>query len=854
MLKRKRPLISTNASSSNNKNVKKGFDIDYKKIALLSAIDSYHDFGNTDRTQSSLKTYIKNLLDNFLKENEVDVEFEKLTSNYNAMNKDVYDRYVIQDKDIYESQEYPLNTGKNLKGTTEDEHIDILDKILKFFQLTEDQVCIIRDRSSIAGCRKEFEGKFINSYASWFDNSACNKAIIVANDIKLEKETKNLFLIDAIEGSHDGKKAKGDVLYKNTKYPFGEAESVLRPEVSTYATYMNTENTIFDTHFKSLIGKNTDTKSLLLLDLKRSADGLQIASGMTPYTLGAKGTSIYPVFITGDTIAATIAVNKGVRTVLTKQDPSKVNGNPHSLKKAVFLVHKTLLDDDYIKELDKIALDDYKKNLTIRVEELKEEIKNTHREKLTELFEKLKEFLDADSKNVLKSFESFKVYYKSNYLKYLENNINYYKNKLDMEKNFKKDSTVKNKHIDYMIAIPGYTYIINLLNEPIIFPNEILKKIETIFKKYINLKTNYFSEIIKYAKHPDCPAKLSSLIHYSINLAYGYLYNDNIIDLLFHLYIPFFNMDKIITNASNSNKYTLGTMIQLANEGCLYDIFVFNTDKYTELITNEFIKENNIIISPIGVVFMDYLLTNETFINDKRRTVDIVTTVLKKKTAVDNLLKDHLVIINKHSTIERLIKYGHCTNHVNDLVNKYLYENPSQTNINLLTEFADKVFNQYLNFMAPFYYYKKPQAQPLFSNQEGGNTPPSRTSSLKKFMNLSFNEKIKHLIHSKDTQLLEKLYDTYYKTDKKQHSLRKELEYIQTINSIIIDDYKKSVPNSKNIGFELFKESLFLYPQLIDPSFAIELAYFNKLLKPNIELYNAIKNLQNPLAKKALLL
>lgn len=341
---------------------------------LLSALDSYHDFGNNVRGTSSIFTpeLVKNNIADFIRNTNVKKTFNDFIDNKCTINGNnasieqcIYDKYVKNNTDIYENPEIiSLNHGYTIyKDNIEEDKKDIINifhHISEFYKIGVGQkIVIINDSGSRTGCREEFT--YLISYASWFDGGGCNdsenknKKFIMDETLSIDKASNGLFFIDKIEGKiNKSGKAEGNIYYRTNNKEivtdFSETQNDKeRPKVEKYKNYMD------DKAYLSEI-KVPANKMMYLMDLKRAGDSLQIISGLHEISTGE-----IPIFITSDYIAATISVNKGVRTILTTQQP-RTDKNKHSLKEAIFLAPRYLLDESNILAMNLKILEKYPEN------------------------------------------------------------------------------------------------------------------------------------------------------------------------------------------------------------------------------------------------------------------------------------------------------------------------------------------------------------------------------------------------------------------------------------------------------------------------------------------------------------
>jgi hypothetical protein len=596
---------------------------------LLSALDSYHDFSKTSRTGAILLTpiMVKKIIDGFISENNfVKDQFDRFTetntSNGISFEKRIYAEFVTNNNNIYKSARIQLNEGKNGNKQLD----TIYDEIKGLFP-DDISVCYISDASSLIKCGNNCA---IHSYASWFDKgSGCKstKGEIITDEIELSKEHNHLLYIDKITGHLDNKdndKAKGTikVMQINKNYSFSEGklkEDPFRPEVSKYAEYMleanktivvKVHNEFYNKFLKKINDENH--KCMFIMDLKRSGDRLQIQSGTIPHEKA-------PIFITSDIIAATVAVNNNVCTILTSKDGSRLPGNTNAIKYAELLLPLYLLNNDVIAEKKKAYADkdfkgweerwkDYSKETNKALVELVEELKDTSKGFVDKL-NKFTKFKYAQEKEHREATLEV-VYYNMYYVK-----------------------PEGSKHTSVSVSTAVENCFKNVFKK--------IEKTEKEITKIITDANKTFLDTIKTYANTNtsgCSVVMKAYLNYIVTLEQKYIEKNEFSQLLQIFYENVKQICNIIIGGDNicqKNPSTTADRQQaivkrqrkltvnpdnyknpsfvknLLISIYIRDIFIDDEDLYEEHIgeINKKGKKSDIIASPIGVIFMEYLTT-----------------------------------------------------------------------------------------------------------------------------------------------------------------------------------------------------------------------------------------------------
>lgn len=735
--------------------VKEFVKIDPNKLKLFNALDSCHDFGKGERASVLDFELVRNIIASFLEKPVLD-QFNSLKIN-KEFEKELYKKYVkAPANDIIEFARVPLNIGIERTGNAEDDKLEVLTDIAKYYNLEKQNIAIILDKGATAGCRKEFANKYVESYASWFDGSltvcANKKGMLSSKNIKLtteravSKKANDLFYIDEIGGRYENNTYVGHIKFiDDTPRPFSEnGQTKCRPGVNRYADVIKTVQDNTKTEHK-WFGRQIDeiykqspndpvaavnNSCMFLMDLKRAGDGLQIETAK--HTIKDKT----PIFITQDYIAATISANNGIRTIFTKREGGR--GTTHSMKYAHLLGH--------------VSLQGAQTPIKEKVVRKKKEPSVTQND-IDVLLEKI-----IDPQNTA-----------------------------------------------YITTAREFTKLCAVFNAT--FTEEQLNAVTNHLKKFTDYITNYIQthtmDIMK------------SYLQYVLDLAAKYINEKDLRSLFGTLYI---NIDEIYyiikKNDANTHAPVRGdiylTKIQkdIVIAKYINNIFIDEYELYQDIIgssTKTRQKElNYIIISPIGTIYMDYLLQN----------IDII------KEINEMIPAGYL----KESDYERLVKNSKLYPIILNFV-----KNPNiQALRNALQDLRNRVYKSHVTYMH--------RIVPLpINNTEtaaiSGGNKSSKKLDLYAFMKLPFEEKRLMIRYSPHKEaIIKDVFDTFYKN---AHFDRNELtiiKYCKTILKVPLEPIIKS----SNKAFLLFRETLYFHPEYIDPFTRIYMIYSNSLLPPSI--------------------
>jgi hypothetical protein len=589
----------------------KPFEIDPDTILLLSALDSYHDFSGSRSCLNNIM--VKDLIISFIDRNEeVLTLFNQFTVSKKINNKTlehrVYEKYVTENENITTKLKVQLNTGKTTNDDITPE--TVLDVLSTFFNIGKDKIFIINDSGSLTGCKKGL--KYLTSYASWFDSGGCDDITkypynhSLASSISVTKNSKDLLYIEKIEGLiTNNNNAEGTLTFGNGIENFNQTKNDYdRPEVPSYSSYIKkiTKNTFFNGIFSKL---TVPRQQMFLMDLKRAGDGLQIVSGKDP-TLD--GLMKYPVFITNDIIAATISVNKGVRTVLTSKDHEALDDAVHSIKYANLLVPNNLLNkEDLIKRIN-AGLAEYAAEQKIQWGKLSEQDIGSLNNIINDLTSKITipEFL-----NNIERFKQLKKEVQNDYDKYrlqILNNIVLLKQKYESNVDLKKTDLegfeiAFNKTFEAIKTCNIFEVIRTNLQK--CFNKDRITRIDDYCKSSTPMMKKYLSYITNLIKNPnindDYDYSLIPKLYDNINNIYDVINKED-----------FFQDRRIIGTILDTKQITSDIkqlVINIRIAQILFKLFIADKLKYKEIIGyDSSTKANNHIKSPIGVIYMEYLL------------------------------------------------------------------------------------------------------------------------------------------------------------------------------------------------------------------------------------------------------
>ena len=859
------------------------FKIDPDTICLLSALDSYHDF--TSSRSELDKVMVGTLIKSFIHSNPVvENEFKDFT-NPNAKNKKtleqrVYEKYVLKNNTVLKKPKIQLNKGGAIKITArnpsgEDDITNITKEIKQHFSLEDNQpFIIIDDRGSQSGCRDEFN--FLISYASWFDRGGCkiDKPDKNVDLTKIAIDKQSLFYIDKIEGTLDaGRFAKGNIYVPDIiqPIPFHEHQNDDdRPEVNKYSTYISDlNNTNF---FKKNLSKITDDKNkqMFLMDLKRAGDGLQIVSGEN--MINGK---YAPIFVTSDIIAATISVNKGIRTILTSKDHKRLSGNVHAIKYATMLVPCYLLQKDVLEKLLKESTNSY--------------LKSYKQDQEKEWNDVIADYCKELEKNLRDIRES--------------QNIKHFKTKIDnfytfISKTEYQYEKIKNQ-IQSHIALNQSVYPDNDLEETdfVPFNTEFTSFHEKVESKKLEIPTIINGKFIQFFKQSiDTVDNFCQEKNYSVMMKKYLSYITNLIknpninddydySLIPKLYDNINNIcdainkkdaftkklfNKTVLNQSQITPDIKQLVINIKIAKILYKLFIAD-EKYKEIMGYDSSTiANNHIKSPIGVIYMEYLL--------KLKNSEEIKTVIK----IIGLL---IPLVLEESEANRLIdntteKDKYLPTALKNYLSKKTQEvNPTPlrvSNTQFPTEkaaliikestYANKLpgYSDLLDFYTRIVHTHNTYMgiQPNLVSKGGGlgKRPRSSEKSIDKkytslirpfveykfdtldnFIKLPFIVKemiIKLCGAEVKENILRCIFLKYYNSEVYDNlAVKRELRIIQNTNNFLeVRPFVKlvSLRNYSKIhnqnAFKLFKEYIYIYPEYMDPVMMMYMKYSNSPL------------------------
>jgi len=365
---------------------------------------------------------------------------------------------------------------------------------------------------------------------------------------------------------------------------------------------------------------------------------------------------------------------------------------------------------------------------------------------------------------------------------------------------------------------------------------------------------------------------MKTYLQHVIDLATKYIKDKDLFSLFGTLYINIFNIYDIIdnirdANTSQSKKYRMVlTKIQkdiiIANY--INNIFKDNYELYkniigspTEIRKNEL---NYVVISPMGTIYMEYLLLNTNIDAFTKDISDLATNFLKESDC------ERMVEVNRKT--DKI--YPIILNFINDTKDpnirkrklKKIVDNiPPGKDVSLtpigaissteadplidLQDFKNRIFKSHVTYMNAIV--------PLRSTETiGGNNMSLQTiknsytyysynstlTDLYNFMKLPFQ--VKHMIiqYSEDKEkIIKHVFNTFYKSNdfkSKDIELESELTVIKHCKKILNIPLEQPIKSSDNKAFLLFREILYFQPEYIDPFMLIYMTYSNSPVPPNI--------------------
>lgn len=824
---------------------------------LLNILDSFHDFTGKRNNISLLTTgLVTGIFEGILNGN-TPPGFKKYC-NKSELEHEIFEEFVTNNSNITKFESLPLNgtvskTGvKSLKGrykyTAKDIEnkknaiIPISGKIAELYNIDVSKIVIVLDEGAMLNCSEEYT--YLNSYAHWFDGgsgTACkyvpekNKKIL-DQEVSVSKETNQLFYLDKITGNYNSnsKNYEGSLNFiDETDHPFSKG---LQDEnrgvgVVKTATLIKTNQTLtntlwvggdkwFDgiqqkilTHTPNNALDFVNKSCMFLMDIKRSGDALQIES------CKANIQDKILIFVTIDKIAATIAVNKGIRTILTTID-KPTNDTVFAIKFATLLEPRGLYRTTHAvaKTLKRAPS-----------QPLPPPIKLARTQDPNDIRMVLIEFLknripDADDNSKLLPFI-----------------------KSDVDMFVKHLKTYKHSKLPQFSA-----------------------KQKTDIKDHVAIFTHH---IDAYIKTPNYPTPIMKAYLEAIkSLTNKYIEEDNYISLFEHVYYYIYNICRIILAINGKEKgrgrtVTTETLNVLNNE----DMPFIKNIIIAKYITHIFSGITDINInwgsSPMSSIYIEYFLklqekrstsiTQADITNVDRLMINIETFIrsddefkeLKKNLNILEFLKDSKIATDKlemlcnslppnsHFTPVAALVAAQCDPHylLKDILKRLLHITLSNIvddvgMVDVNTSVQEGGFN---SEHSPNKLLSDKQLQLIENLKKSYRdyTYNSTEQDLYNFMKLPFE--VKHMIiqNSYDKErIIKHVFETFYtnsKFDKKELSV---IRYCKKVLGVSLESSRRSGGNA----FVLFRESVYFYPEYIDPVMCVYMKYKNSLLPVNI--------------------
>lgn len=700
---------------------------------LLNVLDSFHDFKGARNNIPLLdKAILEQTFDSY--QDIKDLNYKKHTTG--NFEEKLFNTYVTNNPNITTLCKIQLNNSILLKkqqggarsiripaepGSKKNAILPVLDDIAKYYNIDKNNIVIVKDRGEYIGCRQELS--YIDTYAAWFDGAS---GTICKNpkNMKLDKSvevTNDLFYIDSISGKYENGKYIGNIKFSGKQVPFSQGtHDKCRANVQTFSKFIKTiktqsmkvGNQWIDEQLQYIYQQTPDNVALavnnccmFLMDLKRAGDALQIESCRIKLP-----DNKIPIFVTLDRIAAIIALNKGVRTILTTIGEA-------GTKTATAVKYAFLLEPSPEKR---------------RQQPIPERI------------------IETDEKN------------KSKKDKELSDNVSTY---------------------------------------------------TSCIRTYITGNTNIMKEYLEFI----------------IKLTDKYVKEDNFTTLFqSHIY----NICKTIKSPEENTMIVKNLII--ANY--INEIFKENYDLYTSTIGDPEEKNAKGMISPMGTIFMEYLLKNIF----TKKDADI----LRKELNSQKQLKAHFSVLIGNKLHDIILDFF--TDIDNPSIKKQFIIDTILTPFGyIVTKLEDprnalrslyyRIWNAHLLYMS------KIIPLPTMNNVIGGrNVKPDSNKknpmSLYEFMKLPFQAKLMITKHKED--IIKEVFTTFYNNMVFDQKELDRIRYSKKILNIPMEQPINGI--SKNLL--LFRELLYFYPEYIDPVMRTYMTYSNSPIPPIIAFRPIAKN------------
>lgn len=279
---------------------------------ILSCLDTVHDFVPASRSTLG-KPLVNNIILKFLTPPNFGgfTNIQRVITSFIHRSSSPSNIEHIEYKTITNKSIHKKDTNK-YKGTPQ------IVKSAKHYLSKSTGNHFIIDKGARTGCNTT---PIKNTFASWFDNAACKTTTLSTSNAKLSKTNGELLFINQITKCTTPSECISITIH-NIQLDIIEKD--LRPAVVPYSQIISDLiSTIKPTLPQTLISLkqkliqkfgriNKDDMSMLLMDLKRAGDSLQIAT-----------VDKDDFFVTGDYMAATIALHKQKRVLLTTIEGKK---------------------------------------------------------------------------------------------------------------------------------------------------------------------------------------------------------------------------------------------------------------------------------------------------------------------------------------------------------------------------------------------------------------------------------------------------------------------------------------------------------------------------------------------------
>jgi hypothetical protein len=855
----------------------------------ISALDTLHDFAKPRNGKTQLdRVLVIGIIRSFLNKKQCEI-FDKYSRTNNNHEEKLYENYVTNNSNIDILCKLQLNTqvtysttgGGRTQRTADDKNkktasmLPVLNRIAKYYNIQEDSIVIVKDDG--VACLKDL--LHVDSYAAWFDTnnlSVCKDNANNKDNFKLEveasisKTTNDLFYIDRISGNYINNSYSGLIEFgSKTPEKFSQDNQTNNkadmsvPTITNWINSLNENNKKpyekgqdwFSEQIKYIYksdGENaTNNACMFLMDLKRAGDALQIAS------CSKVPNNKIPIFMTMDRIAATIAVNKGILTILTTQKNAPRGTNLSSIGYAILLKPASGLSGN----TNNIAPAPAPMPMPMpapapmpapkKPEATKVEVNTKPLDTAIERRNALIKELLSDPSYTRKKLIIGSLKTRSDEIKSIQGKI---------EKSISSSDFTDTQTAYIKTHIQKFTLIIQ-------------RYIETVDNPPTNIMKEYLNFIIK--------------------LTNKYITDKNFDALFYNLYIDIYNIYIIIlNNRADFNDTTKKFVVGLTSVSKDNFHFIINyiIAKYVENIFNNYDYEdeygiidnlsetkqntfmNKVVMSPITTIYIEYLLSKTQYTTEMIAKLrgDIIkispTYVSQGDSEILIMITDTKISEKKVPTV--ILTFLKNATNSEQITHIDIAVNPREDLKNLY----NRIYNEHIKFMN--------NKIPLSNDITGGNGVKrnressevyigsnskviqdiknsyinykykSHSDELCNFMKLPFE--VKHMIiqYSSDKEkIIKDVFTKFYKDtsiilDEKE--IETELRNIRYCKHVLNIELEKPIQRStvrNNNAFLLFRESLYFYPEYIDPVMCIYMTYTNSFLPPMITMPISIKKL-----------